>query len=137
MEDKADEEEEKDDEAADDEELNELLKRSDQEATVFEKMDAERQREERKRLGGRGKKYERLIQEDELPEVYRLDEMPVEDATDPLSYGRGQRSRDSVRYDDGLTEEQWLNASTKREHICALGLIYLVSLYLFFLGLGG
>ncbi|KAG1226385.1 hypothetical protein G6F68_019753 [Rhizopus microsporus] len=29
---------------------------------------------------------------------------------DPLSLGRGQRARDSVRYDDGLTEEQWLNA---------------------------
>ncbi|KAI8142952.1 SNF2 family N-terminal domain-containing protein [Fennellomyces sp. T-0311] len=109
LEDKADEQEEEEDDDIDDEELNEMLQRSDQEIAIFNKLDSDRRRDESRR-GTRNKKYERLIQEDELPEIYRYDELPLDEDGPELEYGRGQRSKESVRYDDGLTEEQWLNA---------------------------
>lgn len=91
-----------------------MLKRSDQELVIFNKLDAERKREEnemRRKVGGRYKKYERLIQEDELPDVYRYEDFMAAEQGVEFEYGRGQRVKESVRYDDGLTEEQWLNVS--------------------------
>ncbi|ORZ22517.1 SNF2 family N-terminal domain-domain-containing protein [Absidia repens] len=97
----------------DDEELNEMLKRSDQELAIFKKIDADRNRTEfemHKRMStGNGKKYERLIQDDELPEVYR-NEAVAQNAGPLVELGRGQRARDEVHYDDGLTEEEWTAA---------------------------
>ncbi|CDS03051.1 hypothetical protein LRAMOSA00453 [Lichtheimia ramosa] len=114
LEDKADEQNDVDgEEDIDDEELNEMLKRSDQELVIFNRIDAERDRAESeyyRRKGIRGRIPDRLIQEDELPEVYRHEETLVDDISPLLEYGRGQRVKDSVRYDDGLTEEQWVNA---------------------------
>ncbi|KAI7852974.1 SNF2 family N-terminal domain-containing protein [Circinella umbellata] len=119
LEDRNDEQEEEDDvdEEIDDEELNEMLKRSDQELVIFNRIDAERERVEAEYYKQRGytkknngQKYKRLIQEEELPEVYRYEEQLAEDVSSLVEYGRGQRSRDHVRYDDGLTEEQWVNA---------------------------
>ena len=115
MEDKADEQNDVDgEEDIDDEELNEMLKRSDQELVIFNRIDADRDRAESeyyRRKGIRGRIPDRLIQEDELPEVYRHEETLVDDISPLLEYGRGQRVKDSVRYDDGLTEEQWVNVS--------------------------
>lgn len=115
LEDKNDEEEAEDsdvEEGLDDEELNEMLKRSDQELAIFKKIDMERNRTESemyKRMPG-GKQLERLIQDDELPDVYKIEE--VAETMDPLvELGRGQRARDEVRYDDGLTEEEWTEVS--------------------------
>jgi ATP-dependent helicase STH1/SNF2 len=115
LEDKNDEEEAEDsdvEEGLDDEELNEMLKRSDQELAIFKKIDMERNRTEAemyKRMPG-GKQLERLIQDDELPDVYKIEE--VAETMDPLvELGRGQRVRDEVRYDDGLTEEEWTEVS--------------------------
>lgn len=112
LEDKNEEDDELDgDDEMDDEELNEMLKRTDQELVIFNRIDAERNRTETEFYRRRGyrKKPERLIQEDELPEIYRNEELFVEDASPMLVYGRGQRVRDAVRYDDGLTEDQWVN----------------------------
>ncbi|KAI8384542.1 SNF2 family N-terminal domain-containing protein [Radiomyces spectabilis] len=121
LEDKNDEDNDVDaEEEMDDEELNEMLKRSDEELTIFRKIDAERHRNELdqyRRMGGRGKKPERLIQEDELPEVYLLKEEPVPEIKPILDFGRGRRAKDDVRYDDGLTEEQWLNALENEDDI--------------------
>ncbi|KAI7871437.1 SNF2 family N-terminal domain-containing protein [Spinellus fusiger] len=103
------------DEDLDDEELNLMLKRSDQEYAVFTKIDLERQRcdleDWRHRYGDTTKKPERLIQDWELPEVYRY-ESGMDDANlqDDLILGRGQRSKETVQYDDGLTEGQWLKS---------------------------
>lgn len=112
LEDKADEENDGDDEDIDDEELNEILQRNESDIPIFHRIDDEREENDLRHwqaMGRRGKP-ERLITEAELPEIYLNDDpIPVDD-DDPLSLGRGQRSRDSVRYDDGLTEEQWLNA---------------------------
>ncbi|KAI8997113.1 SNF2 family N-terminal domain-containing protein [Pilobolus umbonatus] len=112
LEDKVDEEHEVDEEDIDDEELNEILQRNETDIPIFHRIDDEREEHEQKvwqAMGRRGKP-ERLITEKELPEIYLNDDAIIEDDEDPFAYGRGQRARDSVRYDDGLTEEQWLNA---------------------------
>lgn len=126
MEDKTDEQAEEDDEEVDDEELNEIIKRGDEDLVVFNRMDLERRREEnefRRRARAQGEKWERLIQEEELPEIYQHDEVPADDESPSLEMGRGQRSRDRVRYDDGLTEEQWLNVSFGNLFLSVIGRI--------------
>jgi ATP-dependent helicase STH1/SNF2 len=102
----------------DDEELNTILKRSDQEFAIFTKMDLERQRvdaeEWKRKYGDNGKKPERLIQDWELPDIYRYDHMAeFQNAADDSIMGRGQRAKDSIRYDDGMTEKQWLRQIEK------------------------
>ncbi|KAG1459923.1 hypothetical protein G6F56_006058 [Rhizopus delemar] len=112
LEDKVDEAGEAESEEIDDEELNEILQRSEMDMDVFRRIDSERNQLDMRQwraLGYRGKP-ERLITENELPDVYLNDDPVLEQVVDPLSLGRGQRLKDSVRYDDGLTEEQWLNA---------------------------
>ncbi|OZJ05270.1 hypothetical protein BZG36_01962 [Bifiguratus adelaidae] len=113
LEDKNDEANDVDDEEeVDDDELNMLLKRSDEEFVIFEKMDKQREREEEARWiasGKKGPRPSRLMDEHELPEIYtREDTEEVEDLE--IDFGRGMRSRGDVRYDDHLTEDQWLNA---------------------------
>ncbi|CAG8483945.1 10612_t:CDS:10, partial [Scutellospora calospora] len=103
-----------DDDELDDEELNELIASNDDELNQFKQMDQERaQREEIewKKSGGKGKRPDRLIEESELPPVYIKEYDTIVRQEDPgVEYGRGQRPRGSVHYDDGLTEEQWVNA---------------------------
>lgn len=94
------------DEEMDDDELNEILARNDDEEELFKKVDEERHK---KSPYGRGKEKDRLFGEDELPEDYRKDiEQHLEE--DRPALGRGARERKTVYYDDGLTEEQWLDA---------------------------
>ena len=47
--------------------------------------------------------------ESELPDIYLNDDQPVEEPVEEYR-GRGARERTRVKYDDGLTEEQWLMA---------------------------
>lgn len=109
-------EEEEEDNELDDEELNDILKRSDQEYAVFKKIDLERQRSDLEEWRRRyhdnpealDKKPERLIQEWELPDIYRYDAMLDHQSDADTILGRGQRAKDTVRYDDGMTEKQWL-----------------------------
>ncbi|RUS34814.1 hypothetical protein BC938DRAFT_478366 [Jimgerdemannia flammicorona] len=124
LEDKADNEinDVDDEEAFSDDELNMVLKRSDQELAIFGRMDVERDRADEeawRRSGARGKRPERLMAEWELPEVYRNDEQFTQETVD-LVMGRGQRSRTDVRYDDGLTEEQWLNVCMAMQRVVSL-----------------
>lgn len=64
-------------------------------------------------LGEKGKRPERLIEERELPPVYMKEYDTVIQREDNSSeYGRGQRPRGEVHYDDGLTEDQWVNVSS-------------------------
>ncbi|KAK9462202.1 SNF2 family N-terminal domain-containing protein [Lipomyces oligophaga] len=97
-----------DDEDLDDEELNELLARNDEEAQIFRRIDSERNATS---IYGKGKSRDRLYSEKELPDVYKKD-MVVEilEQEDDMSTGRGARKRKVTRYDDGLTEKQWLDA---------------------------
>lgn len=98
----------------DDEELNEILARSNEEAILFNEMDKERYQLE-------GAERERLITLQELPPEYQRDideiqeEIENEKIKEVETLGRGSRrgNGDRVYYDDGLTEEQWLNAVDK------------------------
>lgn len=91
-----------------DEELNMLLARSDDEIAVFQKMDEERAKTSPYNKGPGSKP--RLMAEDELPDIYLNEGNPIEDDTEDVILGRGARERTKVKYDDGLTEEQWLMA---------------------------
>jgi ATP-dependent helicase STH1/SNF2 len=96
-------------EEMDDEELNEILARSDEELQVFKEMDEQRAKDMTYGSAPGSKRVPRLMAESELPEIYMSDGNPISDEPE-LIQGRGQRERTRVKYDDGLTEEQWLNA---------------------------
>ncbi|KHN99495.1 SNF2-family ATP dependent chromatin remodeling factor snf21 [Metarhizium album ARSEF 1941] len=93
-----------------DEELNMMLARSDDEITVFQRIDEERARDPVYGISAGAKAKPRLMGEDELPDIYLNEGNVVEEETEDLVLGRGARERTKVRYDDGLTEEQWLLA---------------------------
>lgn len=113
LEDKVDDEDEPDEEANEDEELNEMLQRSDEELSIFRRMDLERERTENEMYRRRGysRRLDRLIQEDELPDILTREDQLVVQPDSVIDFGRGRRARDEVRYDDGLTEEEWLDVS--------------------------
>lgn len=91
----------------DDDDLNMMMMRSDDELTLFQKMDRDREKNDKY---GPGKAFPRLLGESELPDLYVNDDQPVVEEIDESTFGRGARERTRVKYDDGLTEEQWLEA---------------------------
>lgn len=94
-------------EEMEDEELNMMLARSDEEIAVFQRIDEERQKNS---PYGSNKSKPRLMAEEELPDIYLNEGNPAEEETEEMILGRGARERTKVKYDDGLTEEQWLMA---------------------------
>ncbi|KAL8284283.1 hypothetical protein RQP46_005032 [Phenoliferia psychrophenolica] len=107
-----DEEPEDDDELDDAEALNEAIARSEEERKLFTNMDKQRRADEETAWAAAnrtGPIPERLIQEWELPEVYRMehDSQVIEDE---IFDDGARRARTAVQYDDGLTEDQWLEA---------------------------
>ncbi|KAF4629144.1 hypothetical protein G7Y89_g9001 [Cudoniella acicularis] len=96
-------------EEMDDEDLNMILARSEDELIKFREMDTERAKDPIYGAGAGGKRMPRLMAENELPEIYMSDGNPIVDEPEEIK-GRGARERTRVKYDDGLTEEQWLNA---------------------------
>ena len=93
-------------EEMDDDDLNMLMMRHESELEVFQRID--RERDENSPYGP-GKKYPRLMSEEELPDIYLQEDNVVEEVVEEIT-GRGARERTRVKYDDGLTEEQWLEA---------------------------
>ncbi|AJR51410.1 BMC_2a_G0025280.mRNA.1.CDS.1 [Saccharomyces cerevisiae] len=95
----------------DDDELNDTLARSADEKILFDKIDKERMNQERADAKAQGLRVPppRLIQLDELPKVFRedIEEHFKKEDFEPL--GR-IRQKKRVYYDDGLTEEQFLEA---------------------------
>ena len=90
----------------DDDDLNEIMARSEDELKQFQEMDAERALDPDY---GPGKPLPRLMAENELPDIYMQEDNPVTEEIEEIA-GRGARERTRVKYDDGLTEEQWLMA---------------------------
>ncbi|BEI83784.1 hypothetical protein CcaverHIS002_0403880 [Cutaneotrichosporon cavernicola] len=110
----ADEEEEETNEL-DDEELNELLARGDHELEIFQRMDNERAANkiaDWKEAGNKGPLPPPLMQESELPPFYRRDigQEMAEQVASQDDQGRGRRAKADVRYTDGLTDDQFINA---------------------------
>lgn len=95
-------------EEMDDDDLNMILARTDDELEVFRQLDEIRENEPLYGLKSKNR-MPRLMAENELPEIYMTDGNPISDEPEELK-GRGARERTRVKYDDGLTEEQWLNA---------------------------
>lgn len=91
----------------DDEELNDILARSEDEKKLFNEMDTERLIHE-KLQARQGGYVNRLVVKDELPEVFTED-ISHHFEKDVKELGR-MREKKRVKYDDGLTEEQWLMA---------------------------
>lgn len=92
-------------EVPDDETVNQMIARSEAEFDTFQKMDAERRKEESK-----GKKS-RLIEESELPDWLVKDDAEVEAWTyeqEEVQMGRGSRTRKEIDYSDSMTEKEWL-----------------------------
>ncbi|GMM56724.1 RSC chromatin remodeling complex ATPase subunit [Maudiozyma humilis] len=94
----------------DDEELNDVLSRSEDEKTLFDKMDKERITMEDKEAKAQGLSAPppRLITRDELPAVFTED-IEKHLQTEPVALSRIRQTK-RVYYDDGLTEEQFLDA---------------------------
>lgn len=90
----------------DDDDLNDIMIRHDHELPIFQAMDRERAKNSKY---GPDKKLPRLLGESELPDIYMQEDNPVVEEIE-INYGRGTRERAKVKYDDGLTEEQWLEA---------------------------
>lgn len=112
LEQEAEEEEEAGD--MNDDEINELLARGEGEIDVFNQMDSERAQQDAlfwQAKGLVGPNPGRLITDQELPEIYRstYEWNPIVEADQEALEG-GRRARAGVVYDDGLTEEQWVNA---------------------------
>ncbi|KAG1825464.1 SNF2 family N-terminal domain-containing protein [Suillus subaureus] len=107
--------EEENEEAGDmnDDELNEMLARNDEEVEIFRLMDLQRERDALdawRAVGNRGKPPLPLMQLEELPECYQTDEPFEPKEIDDAIEGRGQRRRNVVNYNDGLSDEQWAMA---------------------------
>ncbi|KAF9384108.1 hypothetical protein CPC16_008605 [Podila verticillata] len=82
-----------------DEELNEIVARTEDEMNIFRQLDTDRKQKEEDLWAKSGSssimpKFERLIQESELPEVYLVDEdaQAAQEVEEDL--GRGQRDED-------------------------------------------
>ena len=93
-------------EEMDDDWLNEIMARSSDELILFQQIDAQRAKDPDY---GPHKKLPRLMAENELPDIYLQEDNPVTEEIEEIA-GRGARERTRVKYDDGLTEEQWLMA---------------------------
>ncbi|KAJ5672925.1 hypothetical protein N7507_002052 [Penicillium longicatenatum] len=91
----------------DDDDLNEIMARSEDEIKVFQQIDQERLLTDKY---GPGKRYPRLMCEEELPDIYLQEDNPVTEEVEAEVYGRGARERKVTRYDDGLSEQQFLDA---------------------------
>jgi ATP-dependent helicase STH1/SNF2 len=91
----------------DDEDLNLIMQRNESELVVFREMDKERAAKD---PYGAGKEFPRLLSEPELPDIWLQDETAKPEPVEEIPVGRGARERTRVKYDDGLTEEQWLEA---------------------------
>lgn len=91
----------------DDDDLNDIMARSDEELATFQTLDRERPNRD---PYGPGHRFPRLMCEEELPDIYLAEDNPVTEEVELEVAGRGARERKSTRYDDGLTEEQWLMA---------------------------
>ncbi len=93
-------------EEMEDDDLNDIMARSEDELILFQKMDEDRMKSDEY---GPGRPLGRLMGESELPDIYLSEENPVTEEIEEYA-GRGARVKTQIRYDDGLTEEQWLAA---------------------------
>ncbi|KAG1758019.1 P-loop containing nucleoside triphosphate hydrolase protein [Suillus lakei] len=103
-----------------DDELNETLARNDGEVEIFRKMDLQRERDALdawRAVGNRVRPPMPLMQLEELPECYQMDEPFEPKEIDDDIEGRGQCRRNTVNYNGGLSDEQWAMAAEDGEDL--------------------
>ncbi|EJD04470.1 SNF2-family ATP dependent chromatin remodeling factor snf21 [Fomitiporia mediterranea MF3/22] len=103
-----------------DDEINEIIARNDNEIEVFKDMDIQRLRDQKNNWvmsGHHGPPPQPLIQLEELPECYRNDDYFEAVAMEEEAEGRGQRRRNVVSYNDGLSDDAWAMALEGDEDI--------------------
>ena len=111
-----------------DDELNELIARHKSEVGIFHEMDLQREKdalESWRARGKRGNPPPPLMQLEELPECYQTDEPFDIKEVEDLVEGRGQRRRNIVSYNDGLSDDAWAMVCfsiEKNKNICFLNL---------------
>nr|CAG8586264.1 14507_t:CDS:2 [Entrophospora candida] len=91
-----------DNEVLDNDEINEILARSDDEIRIFREIDDEREKNEEKEWlssGNSNIRKSRLVEEHELPPLYLAEYQEIR-SENVEEYGRGQRQRKEVFYDD-------------------------------------
>ncbi|KDN52546.1 hypothetical protein K437DRAFT_232182 [Tilletiaria anomala UBC 951] len=109
----AEDEEDEEESELTNEELNQLIARGEAEEKRFNEMDQERERQEQadwKAAGNKGKRPERLITEAELPEHFQQSFEDAIAAYEEREEEPSVRKRTVVRYNDDLTEDQFLAA---------------------------
>lgn len=105
-----------DNDSLDDEELNEILARSEDEKDLFNQIDNERILHDKIELRKGAEGYRtRLMDKKELPTIFTED-ISHHFEKNPKDLSR-TRERKRVKYDDGLTEEQWLMAMDDDEDL--------------------
>lgn len=96
------------------EELNELTALHKSEVGKFHEIDRLREEttaENWRKAGNRGKLPHPFMQLEELPECFQNDEPFELKEVDESMEGRGQRRRNIVSYNDGLSDDAWAMAS--------------------------
>ena len=113
-----------------DDELNELIARHKSEVAIFHETDVQKEKgamESWRARGKRGNPPPPLMQSEELPKCYQTDEpFDIKDVEDLVEDG-GQRRRNIVGYNDGLSGDAWAMvcfSQSKEIHYC---LLYLYS----------
>ncbi|EPS34399.1 hypothetical protein PDE_09363 [Penicillium oxalicum 114-2] len=87
-----------------DDDLNEIMARSEEELVLFQQMDREREKTDEY---GPGRRYPRLMCDEELPDIYVQEDAPISEEPITEVYGRGARERKVKRYDDDIPLEEW------------------------------
>ncbi|KAF3395733.1 Chromatin structure-remodeling complex subunit snf21 [Penicillium rolfsii] len=93
-----------DQEEMEDDDLNEIMARSEEELAIFQQMDREREKNDEY---GPGRRYPRLMCDEELPDIYVQEDAPITEEPVTEVYGRGARERKVKRYDDDIPLEEW------------------------------
>ncbi|KAI9297913.1 hypothetical protein K502DRAFT_287160 [Neoconidiobolus thromboides FSU 785] len=108
-----------DKEAGEYEELNREIARTPEEFKIFMQMDLDRENEKERQWiesGRTGPIPERLIQEHELPKSFLAEKKEIiYDEEEVEVLGRGRRAKGMVIYNDGLTDEQFVEAIEKED----------------------
>ena len=99
-----------------DEEINEIIARNEDEVNIFRELDIKRERdalEAWRAAGHKGKPPPPLMQLEELPEIYQIDEpFQMNQEAEEMYEGRGARKRTVVSYNDGLDDDTWAMVSS-------------------------
>ena len=109
-----------------DDELNELIARHKSEVGIFHEMDIQREKdalENWRAQGKRGNPPPPLMQLEELPECYQTDEPFDIKEVEDLVEGRGQRRRNIVSYNDGLSDDAWAMVCSSIENLLYIYII--------------